>query len=117
MAEKTRYRVEFYSGGRLMRTEFVSTFSEKQAKAIVRRRSAREGWDYLFQSDSVFVRVTVDIEGIERLRRMREMRQQKWCPECGEEVEYDYCQYCGWQRHGGWYGRFMKKTAAENTRR
>ena len=117
MAEKTKYRVEFYSNGNLLRTEYASAYSEKQAKVLAYRRSVKEGWDYLFLSDSVLVRVVVDAEGVDRLRKMREMKQQRWCPECGEEVENDYCQHCGRQRFSGWYGRHVEKTSAANARR
>ena len=118
MTEKTKYRVEFWSADRrLIRKEYVSAYSEKQARALMYRRSVKEGWDYLFLSDSVFVRVVVDTEGIERLRRMKEMREQKLCPKCGEELEHDYCQHCGWQRFGGWYGRYVDKTSVANARR
>lgn len=113
MAEKTKYKILFRDDhGDLMRIEYASAFSREQARVLVYRRAVREGWDYLFRSDSVLIVVSEDTEGMAKLKLKRQLDKERACPECGYEVEYDYCQHCGWQKFSGWYGRHISKSAA-----
>ena len=125
MAEKTKYRFIFKTAKDdvILRTEYLEALNKKQAWKLINLRANRGGWDYLLHSDSVrilFSEVTAEEnkEGMERLKAKRELEKAKteaekgrFCPKCGKEVEYDYCQHCGWQRFGNWYGRYMLKVA------
>lgn len=115
---KPLYKVDFFEDGRdsePVATRHIHAFSVKQAKELLKGRAAEEArrgqylLTYLLGRDDVMlvIKKVEDTRSIAKTEREK-MKSLHTCQQCGEILDDDYCQSCGWRKQS-WVDRAMAK--------
>lgn len=123
---KILWKVEFWQENQEqtpVRVAYVMARTERGAKNALKfrgfeqARQKGEVWlSHLFYRDDILVTATPDKQWADKQRAKQEAERQKAqlerrqiCEGCGDALDDDYCQSCGWRRQSSWLDMALSK--------